>query len=271
MKKVNLPHFILLVFLLSWLGIIPRLINSYGIWIPSFFSHFDILMTLGPLLAALIYISLIQGLAGLKKLFGRLLRFRSSAGIILFSVLIPVLLSGTSSIAGLSHTGSMWPQKFDAVYIISNGLIITLSYLFLNTEEIVWRGVVFDRLLEKMGFLKSCMIIAPIWWLFHIPLFLFEGGHPAGYGILPFTLIVIGQTCILGFIYIKTSRSLVYVHLHHQLNNGFGQAFPLFPVFIQGNQGPVWTFSILMAMIGIICLWMGMQYDNDRSHLKYSE
>ena len=80
-------------------------------------------------------------------------------------------------------------------------------------------------------------------------MFLFPGGHQAGYGWLSFTLIVIGQTVILGWIYIETERSLVYVHAHHQLMNGFGQAFPLFPVFLGGNQWPVRLFSVFMVAV----------------------
>ena len=68
--------------------------------------------------------------------------------------------------------------------------------------------MVFDQLVNKHGFLKSCIILAPIWWLFHIPLFLFLGGHQAGYGLMEFTFIVIAQTFVLGWIYVNSKRSL---------------------------------------------------------------
>lgn len=118
-------------------------------------------------------------------------------------------------------------------------------YLIINTAELVWRGFVFDRLLEKYNYVKACLILIPIWWLFHIPLFLYPDGHQAGYGLIKFTCIVIALTFILGWIYIKTSKSLFYVHIHHQLFNGFGQAFP---IFINGDKMPVWTFCVLLLL-----------------------
>jgi membrane protease YdiL (CAAX protease family) len=126
--------------------------------------------------------------------------------------------------------------------------MIFLMYLIINTADLVWRGFVFDRLLEKYNYVKACLILIPIWWLFHIPLFLYPDGHQAGYGLIKFTCIVIALTFILGWIYIKTSKSLFYVHIHHQLFNGFGQAFPIFPVFINGDKMPVWTFCVLLLL-----------------------
>ncbi|RMZ50729.1 hypothetical protein EB822_06915 [Flavobacteriaceae bacterium PRS1] len=129
----------------------------------------------------------------------------------------------------------------------------------------VWRGVVFDQLVNKHGFLKSCIILAPIWWLFHIPLFLFPGGHQAGYGLMEFTFIVIAQTFVLGWIYVNSKRSLFYVHIHHQLINGFGQAFPIFPIFIAGNFMPLWMFCILMLLMALLLLFIG-NHKSKRTH-----
>lgn len=226
----------------------PSLMIAYGIEISSAFKKLDILMTLGPLIGAIFFIGKVQGKEGLKQFFKRLLRFKARPTVIAITILLPILISLLSSIIGFNLSNSPWPEAFDPTTILTNGLMIFLMYLIINTEELVWRGIVFDRLLEKYNFTKACLILIPIWWLFHIPLFLYPGGHQAGYGLVEFTCFVIALTFILGWIYIKTSRSLFYVHIHHQLFNGFGQAFPIFPIFINGNKMPVWTFCVLLLL-----------------------
>ncbi|ALM08201.1 hypothetical protein SB49_10595 [Sediminicola sp. YIK13] len=253
MKNINLKGLLITVFTISWIGVLPQLLKAYGIKIPKFLESVDLLMTLGPMLGAILFIYKAQGKTGLKSFFSRLFQIKASLFIVLFAIFFPIILSLFSSLIGLKLSNTDWPEAFTLGNITSNGLIIFSMYLVINTEELVWRGIVFDRFLEKYEFVKSCLLLIPIWWLFHIPLFLFPDGHQAGYGLVEFTCIVIAQTFILGWIYIKTRKSLFYVHVHHQLLNGFGQAFPIFPVFILGNKYPIWVFcALLLVTTGII-------------------
>ncbi len=249
MKTLNLPWLIATVFLISWLGVTPGLLIAYGVEIPPALAYLEILMTLGPILGAVVFIYATHGTRGLKDLFRRLLFFRASLLLAGVAIAAPIIVSFLAATLGLRISGATWPDGFVTSTILTNGLMIFLVYLIVNTEEIVWRGVVFDRFLQKHGFVKSCLMLMPIWWLFHIPLFLYPEGHQAGYGILEFTFIVIAQTFVLGWIYVNSNRSLLYVHVHHQLINGFGQAFPIFPVFIAGNLLPVRTLCLLLVVL----------------------
>lgn len=256
MKKINLTNLIVTVFVISWIGVLPSILDAHGFAIPQFLKSLNILMTLGPIIGAIVFISKAYGKRGIKEFFSRLLRFKANLFVIGIAVIFPILITLISAALGLQLSDTAWPDQFSSSVILTNGLMIFLMYLVINTEELVWRGVVFDRFLDKHGFVKSCLLLIPIWWLFHIPLFLFPGGHQAGYGIAAFTCIVIAETFILGWIYSNTNRSLLYVHLHHQLLNGFGQAFPLFPVFLAGNQMPVWAFCLLLLLTaGVLALF----------------
>jgi membrane protease YdiL (CAAX protease family) len=249
MKSLNLPWLIATVFFISWLGVTPGLLIAHGVEIPAALAYLEILMTLGPISGAIIFIYAAHGKRGLKDLFRRLLIFKARPLLIMVAIAGPILVSFLAAFVGLRISGAAWPEGLVAVTILTNGLMIFAAYLIINTEEIVWRGVVFDRFLQKQGFVKSCLMIIPIWWLFHIPLFLYPGGHQAGYGIPEFTLIVIAQTFILGWIYVNSNFSLFYVHVHHQLINGFGQAFPIFPVFIGGILFPVRILCLLLLVL----------------------
>lgn len=253
-KNINLPGMVLTVFAISWIGVLPSLLIAHGVEIPVPLRALGVLMVLGPLLGAMIFIYRAQGVAGWKAFFKRLLYFRASLLVVLVACAAPLVFAWLAAVVGHKLSDTPWPDSFGLSTVLVNGVTIFVSYLFLNTEELAWRGVVFDRLYDRFGFGTACLIIAPVWWLFHIPLFLYPGGHQAGYGLLPFTFIVIAQTIVLGWIYIAGNRSLAYPHLHHQLINGFGQAFPIFPVFIGGNQLPLWVLVGLMVALAAVLL-----------------
>lgn len=252
MSEINLLKFILTVFVISWIGVVPALLIANGYEIPEALKSFELLMTLGPILGACIFIYRAQGTAGLKSFFKRLLITKTSLAVVLVALVSPLIISFLASFIGFTISDSVWPASFAIPSIATNGLMIFVMYLIFNTEELAWRGVVFDKLYNKHGYIKACLIIIPIWWLFHMPLFLFPGGHQAGYGLLEFTIIVIAQSFLLGWIYVKSSRSLLYVHMHHQLINGMGQAFPIFPIFIGGNMLPFWVFCGLMMILAVV-------------------
>lgn len=235
MKKIRLRYLVLVVFCISWLGILPSLLISHGIKIPSIFKNLELLMTLGPLTGALAFIGIVQGKAGLTSFLRRLFKLKAPLLVIIITICLPILISMLASVIGLNISNSGWPRGFTSHEILSNGIIVFAIYLIINTEELVWRGIVFEQLLRKYSYIRSCVILAPVWWLFHLPLFLYPNGHQAGCGLIEFTFMVIALTFILGWVYLKTSRSLFYVHIQHQLFNGFGQAFPIFPIFIGGK------------------------------------
>jgi len=266
MKDINLTRLIIFVFIISWVGVLPSLLISYGVNLPEWFKALNIFMTLGPLLGAVLFIYRAQGKQGLKKFFSRFLIFRASKWVILIAIGLPFLISFLGSYLGLKFSGTPWPAEFTYAHILKTGAITFLMYLIVNTEELVWRGIVFDKFYNKYGYIKACLILIPIWGIFHLPLFFYPGGHLAGYGILDFAFLVIPSTFILGWIYINSNRSLFYVHIHHQLINGVGQAFPLFPVFIGGLLLPV---RILCGILLLMCVIIIIQHKRHQKSLSH--
>ncbi len=255
MKKDNLYKFYLLVFGISWIGVLPSLLIAHGIPLPNVLKHFHWLMTLGPVSGALIYLYLDQGSEGVKSLFRKIIHFRVNGLVIVFTLIMPIILAALAAVIGLYFTETPWPLTHSPKTILGNAAGITVMYLLINTEEFAWRGVAFDKLFQTHGFFKACFILGPIWWLFHLPLFLYPDGHPGGYGISEFTLMVAGQTLLLGWIYIKSGRSLFYSHLYHQLVNGVTEAFPIFPVYIGFNDAPLWVYLTITLLVAAILLY----------------
>jgi len=262
MKNVNIKGLIIIAFLISWIGITPSILISYGFNIPNYLKPLELLMTFGTLIAALIYTYKANGKKGMKDLLSKFLKFKAPVIVIFVAFLFPILASFLGSYLGFSLANLSWPERYTSAFIMQEALRIFIMYLILNTEEIAWRGVVFDKLLSKYGFIKSCLILLPIWWLFHIPYFLHAGGHPAGYGIGIFTLMVFAQTFILGWIYKSSNGSLFYSHISHQLTNAFAEAFPLFPVFIGGTLIPLFIFCIILILMASLVVLYYLKKQN---------
>lgn len=93
-------------------------------------------------------------------------------------------------------------------------------------EEIGWRGFLLPRLVEQTGFTWGCLLSGGIWAVWHYPGLLFAdynaGTRPA-FALTCFTLMVIADSYILGWLRLK-SGSLWTGAILHASHNLFIQA-----------------------------------------------
>ena len=85
-------------------------------------------------------------------------------------------------------------------------------------EEIGWRGFLWPTLRKRSSFWFSSLIIAVIWWSFHIPPILF-GWYGSRTGLPAFTAAIIGFTLFVGVL-TDRSRSLWPSLIAHGAWNG---------------------------------------------------
>jgi membrane protease YdiL (CAAX protease family) len=102
-------------------------------------------------------------------------------------------------------------------------------------EETSWSGFVTARLQERHGPLRASLMVAPLFGLYHLPLFFIIGGLGDSPDHLPiaqfplylgFLLIVFSgpMRILLTWIYNSTGRSLPVVALFHASINATGGA-----------------------------------------------
>ncbi len=93
-------------------------------------------------------------------------------------------------------------------------------------EEIGWRGFLLPRLVQQTGFTVGCFLSGCIWAVWHYPGLLFAdynaGTRPA-FALTCFTLMVIADSYILGWLRLK-SGSLWTAAILHASHNLFIQA-----------------------------------------------
>jgi uncharacterized protein len=93
-------------------------------------------------------------------------------------------------------------------------------------EEIGWRGFLLPRLVERAGFTLGCLISGCIWAVWHYPALLFadyNAGTKPAYALACFTLMVIADSYIMGWMRLK-SGSLWPAAIMHASHNLFIQA-----------------------------------------------
>jgi membrane protease YdiL (CAAX protease family) len=87
-------------------------------------------------------------------------------------------------------------------------------------EEAGWRYVLQPELDKKYGFVLSALIVAPIWALWHLPVFFIPGAALYGTNFGLFALLVLGLTFALGAIRKITNNVFLCVLLHTMVNAG---------------------------------------------------
>jgi membrane protease YdiL (CAAX protease family) len=166
--------FFTLAYALSWAWVVPLALTHQVVrrgdgW-PT---HAPAL--LGPLVAALAVTAWTAGRPGVRELLARIGRWRVAARWWLVAVSPAAFLVVT--LAGLRVAGEELPAAADfgrfsgtpAVGVVGAFLIITLVGSL--GEESGWRGFALPRLQRRLGALNATLVLAPLWWLWHLPQF----------------------------------------------------------------------------------------------------
>ena len=104
------------------------------------------------------------------------------------------------------------------------GLIPKLSRAL--GEEIGWRGFLVPELAKVVSFPKVALISGLMWAAYHFPVLLFadyNGGGPAWYGLICFTIMVVAGSFILAWLVLR-AQSLWPAAIFHASHNLFVQS-----------------------------------------------
>ena len=158
----------------------------------------------------------------------------------------PFLFWGGSLISdALGQTAISYPSPligWNAVLIPSIAFIY--HFFFANTlgEEVGWRGFALPRLQARYSPLVASLIIALIWFAWHLPLKWMSPPDTIPY--LFYALTFIPQSIFLTWIYNRTHGSILAVGIAHISNNIGGEI--LFPIT---NSWLIVTFVAAIVLI----------------------
>jgi membrane protease YdiL (CAAX protease family) len=166
-------------------------------------------------------------------------------------MLLGNIISGWPGLAGPAPAlTASWP-------VVALDVLLTFLYLLIGgggLEEPGWRGLLLPRLQERYSPLRSSLILAVFWTLWHVPFFWWLAGDVQGgvlgviVGLIVYFLSDIAPTAILlTAIFNRTGGSLpIVILLHASINTAYIMFQPVSPLV-----------SLIWLLLGLgTLLWM---------------
>jgi uncharacterized protein len=185
-------QFFVLAFAITWGLQLPGVLAKEG-WLPGplgAYLPFAMLGIFGPVLAATIVTAREGGRAAVRELFAGLLKWRAP----LETYLVPLVLPGVLLTALLCLLGAA--GRHGDVLFVPPASRLVLALVISVAEEVGWRGFALPRLQKRMGPVAASGIIAVLWMLWHIPMFLGAG--------VPLSLLVVMSLLFFGGSFVYT-------------------------------------------------------------------
>jgi uncharacterized protein len=171
-----------------------------------------------PSAVAIVLTAIVLGRGALRKLLGRLLIWRVSLFWYLVVFLGPVALTGGVVLLNALMGG---PALSLGMTLVGATIFLAFSVVPGSAlgEEIGWRGYVLPRLQSRMSALSAALLIAPLWGLWHLPLWLTGDPVKTPTFFVPFVGGVFALSVITTWVYNSTGGSLLMVVLLHATFN----------------------------------------------------
>ena len=224
-----LGAFFALAYAISWAFILPWSVSesSGGLgWVPytlpdTFGIVMYLLAPLGPVLAAVFVTAVIEGRPGVRRLLGRLKRWRVGLrwyAVALFGFLL-AFTAGYVAVLGSDPLSALL-RNWRLFFTVFLPLVLLGIFVPSIGEEPGWRGFALPRLQDRYGPVRGTLVLGTLVGLYHLPGFFtpFLGPITVS-GFVAFVLTAIAASFIYTWVFNGTGGSLLVVVLLHAAGN----------------------------------------------------
>lgn len=170
------------------------------------------LWTITPMLVTAVLLA--GGPVALADLGRRIVRWRVRGPVWVAALLTPLAIAGVAAaivtlLGGHVRVGEQISFPAALVY---------LGYgtgLFLLTEEAGWRGVLLARLQARLSPLSASLLVGVVWAVWHLPLLVSRGEGDPVRSLVPFSLLVIATSVLLGALFNAAQGSVLVAAFFH--------------------------------------------------------
>lgn len=163
-----------------------------------------------------------------------------------FPVMIAIITAVFYGIFSRAHEIAIFrPEPFDE---LGWAILLVIPLFFVLAligsplgEEPGWRGYIFHGFTGKGQSWKGSGIVAVMWWIWHIPLFLILDVAPNGYSFLEMA----GHSLLIDSVFLFTGRNLLAAMLYHQ---GVNTSFMFFASKTQTIPGLIVLLCIALIV-----------------------
>src|SRR5215218_2140616 len=210
-RRHPLISFYVLTYAITWLLWAPLVIFGGSLPGPLAFV-LRLLGSLIPSTLGLVFIGLLRGRPGVRRVLRRLVHGRIGLrwylAVLALAMLVPLAV-GVSVLMG-GDTPVVDNTIFGVLFLFAF-MIFPGSAL---GEELGWRGFALPRLQARHSALKASLIIGIPWGCWHLPIWLTDNdGHPISL-FVPFVIAVSATSVICTWLYNSTGGSLLIIVLY---------------------------------------------------------
>lgn len=217
-----LAAYVVLAFLFSWVFWVPMalkgIVTRPGQGWPT---HLPGLM--GPALAAVVVTLGWQGTGALRDLGRRAVRWR---GVGRWWWSVPAVLA--LGAVGLAVSAAMGDPvdlggltEYSGAPVVS--LVVLVGYVLVVNgfgEELGWRGLLADGLVDRVGEVRTALFVTVVWALWHLPMFwVVESFRDMGWGAAGWLVGLLAGSVVLTRLYVGSGRSVLLVAVWHTAFN----------------------------------------------------
>lgn len=261
-KRHPLTAYFALAYALTWVLIIPIMLSQMGLGLlnlpePLLFILLLLSTYSGPLPAALILTTLIDGREGRRQLLRRMFQWRVGLGwYLLVLVGYPLIfLIGLTVYSGAAP----WVALFQNLPLLLTYYlpVAAIGIIFPSLgEEPGWRGFALPRLQQQYGPLAGTLILGVLHGLWHLPVYFIPGAILEGpFNVTAFaanTGLLIAMTVIWTWLFNKAGQSVFFAMFVHGVSNATSG---LIPQLLEDTTGDPWSsfkIGIVFALLLIL-------------------